>query len=79
MNLPQIENPAVSEVTTRIFVAVAAAIIIIYDVFCMIFGWPTVSHTIRSMDQQVGGLVKWAWLGLWAHFFIPMWPVQNGL
>ncbi len=61
------------EQTTRILVLAIIAICIIYDLCCMIRGWPTISAVVRVMDEQSGGIIKWFWLALWLHWFGPRW------
>ena len=55
---------------TRMIVWAAILIIIGYDSLAVCFKWTTISHYVRVLDFQSGGLFRWLWLGLWLHWFI---------
>ena len=44
-----------------------------YDVVAALLGMPTISEEVRYIDGELGGLIRWGWLGLWCHFFIKNW------
>ena len=67
------------EIITRAVVWSVLAGCIGYDVLCVVFGWPTISHVVRELDHQCAGLIRWGWLALWLHFFVRAWQVPNGL
>lgn len=52
---------------TRIIVWFVTAALIVYDVFCVIFGFPTISSTCRTIDKETNGLFLWLLLGIWMH------------
>jgi hypothetical protein len=64
---------------TRLFIYSITALVIAYDLCCMAFGWTTVSTQIRTSDAELGGLIRWAILALWCHWFLPVWTTNNGL
>jgi hypothetical protein len=64
---------------TRLILYAVTLFLIIYDLACMAFGWPTLSYQIRASDEELGGLIRFGILALWMHWFCPIWTLKNGL
>jgi len=65
--------------TSRLIVIFVLLLVAAYDIPAMLFGWTTISQQVRIMDGRVNGIVKWGWLALWCHFFIPGWRGPTGI
>jgi hypothetical protein len=73
-----VENDIVSGAATRTVIWCVLAVIAVWDTLAFSLGWPTISHCLRSMDEQSGTLLRWVMLALWLHLFLPAWYAQNG-
>jgi hypothetical protein len=56
--------------TTKWVVDLAIAALVAYDFWCAFKGWPTISATLRQMNQETNWLVGWLLAGLWLHVFL---------
>jgi hypothetical protein len=65
--------------TSRLIVIFVLLLIAAYDIPAMLFGWTTISQQVRVMDRQLNGLIKFGWLALWGHFFLPAWRGPTGI
>ena len=63
-----------STIAARIIIYCMVGVPIVYDIVALIFNWPTISQTMRDLDQQSGSLFRWltllGWLAVWLHCFM---------
>jgi hypothetical protein len=55
---------------------VLAAALGVADALLEATGNPTISASVRSLNQKSSGLAQWGLAGLWLHFFIGAWGLK---
>ena len=54
---------------SRLIIYILIAVLVIYDVFCIIFGWKTISSQMTAINKMAGDLPMWLMAALWLHFY----------
>jgi uncharacterized membrane protein YuzA (DUF378 family) len=57
---------------SRIIIWCVLVGLIVYDIVVALFGLPTLSEEVRYVDNELGGLIRFGLLALWAHWFFPV-------
>jgi hypothetical protein len=64
--------------TSLIYVYLALAFPIGYDLAAYWFGFRTLSEDVRDINRATSGLVQWGMIALWFHLFIGALTCSNG-